>query len=385
MEIRFSFEELEIQKSVRKFVKNELLPIDREVEDNWALPAGVEKKLIDMELLHSMFPDITPDIDSNDNGSFTGLVIAIKELAYGATMPAWMLLENFLLAYPITRFGTDNLKSKYLPGLIDMKTIGALAFTEDATGSDPSQLKTVAEKTDKGWILNGAKRFITHAATCDHMILFARTGEQVTAFLVNASDPGYQAGKKESFIHMKNADNGEIYLKDHFVPAGHVIGGEGKGFEILLETEALGKIAFSSIYLGVAKRAIDLAVDYAETRLHRGVPIGRKFQMIQVKLADMLSRYEALNSYLLNICAKVDSGENVAVDSAALKIRVADDVRVIASSAMEIHGAYGLSEEYVIERIYRTAISAQAVMGNLDIQRVIAAKGLMTTGVSSSF
>ena len=373
MKIEFSFEELEVQKAVRKFCMKDLLPLSRTVDENGILPQGIKEKFLSMGLLKSPFPENY----GGAGGSFTGLILAMKELSYATWLPAWMLFENFMLAYPLFEYGSEELKATYLPDLISLRTTGALAFTEAETGSDPTQLKTVAKKTDAGWVINGSKRFITNSGICDYLILFARTGDEVTAFLVDSKNRGYRPGKRESFVHSKAFDNGELYLENYLALDKHVIGGVGQGFEILLKTEAIGKIAFSSLFVGLAERALDLSLDYARTRTHRGKPIGYKFQMTQMKLAMMRTRIQAMKAYLFQTCARVDRGEDVFVDAAALKLLIAEDVKDIAADAMEIHGAYGLSEEYEVASLYRAAISAQVVMGSLDVQRVIVAREML--------
>jgi alkylation response protein AidB-like acyl-CoA dehydrogenase len=376
MEIKYTYEELEIQRSVRKFVKNDLLPICREVDEKGELPPGIKEKFIALGLLRTFFSEAYDGV----GGTFTGFIIALKELSYASLVPSWMLFENFMLAYPIFAFGAEHLKRSYLPGLISLDSVGALAFTENDTGSDPGQLKTVAKKVDGGWLINGSKRFITNSGICDHMILFARTNDDVTAFLVESKNEGYKAGKRESFMHATAFDNGDVYLEDYFAPDEHVIGEVGQGFEILLRAEALGKIAFSTLFVGMAERALDLSISYAIAKTHRGRSIGDKFQMTQVRLARMLPKIEAAKAYLAQVCAKVDRGQDIFMDSAVLKLLVADSIKEITSDAMEIHGAYGLSEEYYVGALYRAAISAQVVMGSLDIQRVIVAKGLLGRG-----
>lgn len=374
MEIKFSFEEREIQKSVRKFVKNDLLPICREVDETGFLPDRVRDRLLSMGLLRVSFPEAWGGV----GGTFTGLVIALKGLSYATLVPAWMLFENFMLAYPLLTYGSDALKSAYLGPLLSLERIGAFAFTEADTGSDPIQLKTTAQKVSGGWLINGSKRFITHSSICDHLILFAKTGDSVSAFLVESDKEGYRAGKRESFIHARGFDNGDLYLEDYMAPDTHLIGRVGQGFDILLRTETLGKIAFCALFAGIAERALDLAVTYASTRCHRGKPIGARFQMTQVKLARMLTKTEAMKAYLFHVYALVDQGKDVFMEAAALKLFVAGEIKEITSDAMEIHGAYGLSMEYDIAGLYQKAISAQVVMGSLDIQRVIVAKGALS-------
>jgi alkylation response protein AidB-like acyl-CoA dehydrogenase len=376
MEITFSFEESEIQRTARRFARQDLLPVHRESDKAGALPEEVEKKFIAMGFLRLPFPEAY----GGGDGSFTGLVLALKELSYASLLPSWMLFENFMLAWPLLHFGSEDLKAAYLPCLVSLERVGAFAFTEADTGSDPTQLKTAAKKVEGGWVINGSKRFITNSGICDDMLLFAKTGDGVTAFLVHSKSEGYRIGRREAFVHSTAFDNGDVYLDDYFAADDHVIGQVGQGFEILIKTEAIGKIAFCSLFVGQAERALDLSLNYARTRAHRGRPIGDKFQMTQFKIARMWTKIEAMKAFLLQVCAKVDRTEEILLDSAALKHLVAGEIKEITSDAMEIHGAYGLSEEYDVAALYKTAISAQVVMGSLDIQRVILAKGLLAGG-----
>ncbi len=377
MEMQFTFEEKEIIKNVRKFTKKELLPIDREIEDAGKLPEAIDKKFKEMMLLEAAFPMSGEE----GHGSFTGLFLAVKEISYATIVPPWMLLENFITCYAIFHYGSEHLKGTYLPDFLSLETVGAFAFTEPETGSDPAQITTVAEQKEGGWVINGTKRFITNSGTCDQMILFAKTGESITAFLVDSSKEGYEVGKREVFIQEKSFDNGEIYLKDYFCPNENVVGEIGQGFDILLKAEAIGKVAQAALFTGIAKRALDLSIEFSTTRLHRGKPIGHKFQMIQGKIADIYTDYRALEALLYQVCSKADSGADIIGDAAVIKIFVSKAIQRVTALSMEIHGAYGLSREYDIERLYRCAISAQAVMGSLDIQRIIASRVVMNTPV----
>lgn len=376
MEIAFTPEEMEIRNLVRKFVKKELMPIHREVDEKGFLPDQVQKKFLSMELLKFPFPEECGGV----GGTFTGLIIAVKELGYGSFAPAMLLTGNCLAAWSLNTYGSDYLKTTYLPDLISMKNIGGIAFTESHTGSDPKQLKTVARKVDGGWLLNGSKRFISASKTGDYLILFAQTDSGLTAFWANTKNKGYKVGKRESFIHCGEFDNGDIYLEDYFVPDDHVFGKVNHGFDLLVPTEAVGKIPFCALYVGMAERALDLAAEYANTRMHRDKSIGRKFQMIQAKIAKMAMRLAVMESYLYCVTAKLDRGENIVVDSARLKLLVAEDVKKITADAMEIHGAYGLSDEYEIGSLFKAAIGAQVVMGVSDIQRVIIANDILAKG-----
>jgi alkylation response protein AidB-like acyl-CoA dehydrogenase len=375
MDVLFSFEELEVKKVVKRFVKTDLLPIRIEVDRLKMLPPATWKTFRSMGLLRAAFPEAYGGSDC----SFTALIIAMKELSYATLVPSWILFENFILCYAIYEYGSDFLRECVLPKLISLEKIGALAFTEPDTGSDPGQLKTTARRreADHGWKISGYKRFITNSSTCDYMVLFARTGEGITAFLIDSKREGYNPQKRESFVYTGGLDNGDVAFEDYFAPEDHVIGQENQGFEILLNTEAMGKIAFSSLFVGQAERALHLAVEYSKTRSHRGRSIGEKFQMTQFKIAEMAAKVMAMEAFLYAVSRKADKGESIHVDSAALKLFVAEGVCAVTSRAMEVHGAYGLSNEYEISDLYKSSISAQAVMGNTDIQRVIVARSFI--------
>ncbi|MCU0821725.1 MAG: acyl-CoA/acyl-ACP dehydrogenase [Spirochaetes bacterium] len=347
MEYNFTAEELQIKETVKKFVKNEILPIYRDIEKSGELPAETNKKFIALNLLSAVFPEEY----GGTGGTFTSLMLAVQEFGYASLLPASKILENFITALPVYRFGSDQLKKKYLPDLVSMKKIGAMAFTEPNTDSDPRQLVTVAKKVDGGWKLNGSKRFITHARTCDQMILYAKTEDAgVAAFLIDTDKPGYRPGKREKLMNMA-MDNGDLFLEDYFVPDERIIGSPAQGFDILLQVEAMGKLGFSAIFTGTAERALDLAISYANTRMHRDKSIGVKFQYIQEK-----------------------------IDSAVLKLLVAEGIKQVTADAMEIHGAYSLSDEYDIASVYQLAAFAPVVMGSMDIQRTIAARTLLANG-----
>jgi len=376
MDMAFTLEESEIKNQVGKFVKKDLLPVYREVDEKGDLLDDVKEKFQLLNLLKIYFPEEYGGV----GGTFVGLTIALKELGYGSIIPVTLLTGNSLVAWSLYNYGSDFLKTTYIPDLLSLKMPAGIAFTESDTGSDPKQLKTVAKKSNGGWLLNGSKRFITNSGTGGYLMLFALTDEGVTAFWINTKNKGYNVGKRESFIHCGPLDNGELYLDDYFVPDDHVIGQVNKGFEILVRAEAIGKIGFCAGYAGLAERALDLAVGYANTRTHRGKPIGLKFQMTQVKLARMTTRVAAMNSYLYQVAAKVDQGKNFVPDAARLKLLVAEDVKEITADAMEIHGAYGLSDEYEIGALFKAGIGVQVIMGASDIQRVIIANDILAKG-----
>lgn len=379
MEFRYTEEEEQVIAAVSAFARKELLPLQKEMEEKGFMPEELRARFAELSVLCLPFPEEYGGAE----GTFSSMIMAVRELGYASPVPPNLVLENFVLAWPVMRFGSAAMKEKILPGLLSLDLVGGLAFTEPDTGSDPRQLKTWAKKTEGGWVLNGTKRFITYSGICDHLVLFAKTSEeQVGAFLVSRGEPGYEAGKREHFLHMA-VDNGDLVLTDYFASDDCLIGTVEQGFEVLLNAETLGKIGFCAIFLGAARRALDLALAYALGKTHRGRPIGLKFHMIQEKLARMAAALESANAYLEKVCAKVDRGADPFYDAAVLKILTARTLRTVADDAMEIHGAYSLSSEYEVGRIYAMAAAVPVVMGSLDIQRVIVSRTLLAAGKAS--
>lgn len=376
MQFDLTFEENEVVKTVSAFARKEILPNARQIEADGEMKGQLLERFKALDILALPFPREYGGVDA----TFSSLMLAIRELGYACPIPPNVILENYILAWPILHFGNEELKKRVLPGLLSLETIGGLAFTEPDTGSDPRQLVTVAKKTEGGWILNGTKRFITHSGTCHHMILFAKTeDEKVAAFYIETERPGYKVGGRETFVHMA-IDNGDLFLENYFAPDEHLLGTVDQGFEILLKAESLGKIGFCATFLGACFRGVDLAITYANTRMHRGKPIGQKFAMIQDKLARMASKLSAANAFFLHICARADKGADIFTDAAALKLVIAETIRCVADLSMEIHGAYSLSQDYDIARIYALAAAVPVVMGNLDLQKVIVAQPLLYAG-----
>ena len=357
------------------FTRKELLPITREVDERGELPREVLEKFLKMELLKSAFPEA----HGGAGGTFTGFIIALKELCYATPVPAWLLFENFLLAYSIHHYGSESMKKTYLPDLLSQDR------RRPGVHRDRNRFRSRAVENDgekNGWRL-APQRFkalhhpFGYLRSDDPLCEDRGPGDRFSGF---SGEAWLQGRERDSFIHMKNLENGDLYLDDYFAPDEDVIGEVGQGFEILLGTETLGKVAFSSFFVGLAERALDLSIEYANTKTHRDRPIGHKFQMTQFKLAGMTARVEAMKAYLYHVSAKVDRGEDVFRDAATLKLLVAGDIKEVTANAMEIHGAYGLNNEFPIGTLYKAAISAQVVMGSLDIQRVIIAKSLLKKG-----
>jgi len=373
MDYNFTEEELKIRDTIRQFARKEISPLVSQIEREKKIPDDLLAKITDMKISGLAFPQEW----GGSGASFVSFLLAIEEISYSYLPCIFFPLVCSMASYGFLSFASDYLKEKYLRGLLTGSLKGAWAFTEPGTGSDPKQLKTIAVKDGDEWVLNGTKRFITNSSIADIAVIFAQTEGGVTAFVVETKNPGYTAGKREEFVALDGADNGDIILEDARVESKNILGEEGKGFSILLGVEVFAKVTCCASNIGLAQAALDLAVQYAKEKTHRGIPIGQKFQMTQWNLATMASKVAASRAFLYSVGAKMDKGENVSAESALLKIFTGAAAREVASDALQVHGAYGLSKEYSIERLYRESKFSEVILGSNEIQRVIAANALM--------
>jgi len=373
MEYNFTEEELSIKDTISKFAKKEIAPFVDQIEKEGRMPEALLSKIKALKISGLPFHE---DL-GGAGGTVTSFLLAIEELAYVYLPCTFYPLVNAMAAYGLASFGSSYLKDKYLKGLLNGTLTGAWAFTEPDTGSDPKQLVTKAVKDNDGWMINGVKRFITNSKIADFVVIFALTDNGVTAFVIETSTPGYKAGRRETFIAMGSTDNGDIILENLRVTSDNILGDIGKGFDILLSVESFSKVGSCAGNVGLARSALDHAVQYAKEKTHRGTPIGSKFQMTQWNLASMASKVAASRAFLYSVGAKMDKGENVSTESSLLKMFSSSAARETASEAVQVHGAYGLSKEYQVERLYRESRFNEVILGTNEIQRVIAANALL--------
>lgn len=373
MDYSFSEEELNIGETIRQFARKEIAPLIDQIEREKKIPNDLVQKITERKITGLPFPEEW----GGSGASFVSLLLAIEEISYVYIPCIFYPLMSSVAAYGFLNYGSDYLKEKYLRGLLTGSLKGAWAFTEPDTGSDPKQLKVKAVEDGDSWILNGTKRFITNSGIADIAVVFALTGKGVTAFVVETQSPGYIVGKRKEFLAFGGMDNGDIILENVRVEGKNILGKEGQGFDILLSVEVFAKVASCAGNVGLAQAALDQAVRYAKEKTHRGIPIGVKFQMTQWNLATMAAKVAASRAFLYSVGAKIDKGENVSGESALLKMFTSAVTREVASDALQVHGAYGLSKEYAVERLYRESKFNEVILGTSEIQRVIAANALM--------
>lgn len=300
--------------------------------------------------------------------------IAKYSVAYAVTLSVSTMVQSIL-----NEFGSEQQKQKYLPSLTSGEGIGAFCLSESHSGSDASALKTTAKKTEKGYVLNGSKMWISSAGIAKTYIVMARTGGEgangVSAFIVEDGTKGMSFGKKENKMGWKASPTREVIFEQCLVPHENLLANEGEGFKIAMSALDRGRFTIGSIAVGLAQRALDEAVKYSLGRQQFGQPIF-DFQGLQWMMADMATEVEASRLLVQKAASEFDKGiKNIKLASMA-KMKATDTAMKVTTDAVQIHGGVGYTTEYPVERYMRDAKVLQIVEGTNQIQKIVIARCL---------
>jgi alkylation response protein AidB-like acyl-CoA dehydrogenase len=309
-------------------------------------------------------------------------VLALQEIAYACAATAVVMsVHNSIVCETIVRFGTEEQKQAYLKPLATGEVIGAFAMTEPQAGSDPLSQSTWAERDGDHYIINGTKRFITSGKNAGLTITTAKTDKGkrhkgISAFVVRKGMPGFLVGKTEEKMGLCASDTTDMIFDNCRVPAECLLGQEGDGFKIAMTALDSGRIGIAAQSIGVAQAALNAAVSYAKEREQFGQPIS-KFQGLRWMLADMATEIEAARQMTFSAAAKKDRGEKYTMEASMAKLFASEMVNRVAAKALQIHGGYGYTKEYPVERYYRDARVFTIYEGTSEIQRVVIANHLL--------
>ncbi|GAA5050807.1 acyl-CoA dehydrogenase [Thermocatellispora tengchongensis] len=314
--------------------------------------------------------------DGGIGGSYLTYVTGVEEVAVAGAVAALYPGPTVQVAGAISRFGTEEQKKQWGRDLVAGRAMGAWSFTEPQTGSDPRQITTTAVRDGSGWVLNGAKMFTSFAAYADVALVFARTTpDRLGAFLVPTSEPGWQPGAPIKMLAFGGQGTAPVTLHDLRLPESALLGEPDQGFAIMVATEAEAKVRAGAICVGIGRRALEEAVRYASERLHRGDPIGAKFPTVQSTLGEMSAAVDAARA-LVRLAATAVDRRDPAVSRLAASTRIvaARMAREVTGLALEVCGAYGWTQEMVLERLYREGKFYEVGQGVIELQRVIVGK-----------
>lgn len=365
------------RKLVREFAEQEIQPVASQLDETGTFSVDITKKMGKLGLLGIQ---VSKKYGGQELDTLS-YIIAVEELArIDGSHAATVAAHNSLGIGPIAKFGTEEQKNKYLPGLTGSGKLWAFGLTEPKAGSDANNTQTSAIKKDKQWIINGHKVFITNSSSelSAGVTIQAVTGEKdgkklLTAILVDKDTPGYRTEVIRNKMLWRAADTGKLYFKDCEVPIENMLGKEGKGMHLMLETLDSGRLSIAAMGLGLAQGAFELAHAYAQNRVQFGRPIS-KFQAISFKLADMATKIELARTLLYKVCWQKDQNLPFGKEAAMVKLYCSEVARDVSDEALQIHGAYGVICDTAIERFYRDQRILQIGEGTSEILRLVIAR-----------
>ncbi len=372
MDFELTKEQEAIRRMVRQFAEKKLAPIATQIDREAKIPPDVYPELQKLKLF-----GIPYDRKYGGGGeSYVELVLAVEEITKASAGVGFVLGVQYLPGVGLSLYGTEEQKQQWLPKLCSGEGIGALAFTEAATGSDPEAISTTAELAGEEYMLNGSKRFITNAPLDGLAIIFAKTVNGVSAFVANKNQQGYSTSKPWEMMGMRGAEVADVRLKEARIPKANLLGQEGKGYRLLTELIAYGKLNLSASLLGIGEAALDEAIKYAKEKTARGKPIAN-FQTIQCLIADIETQVEAARWLTYRLAYLASREADIRHASALTKLFASEVATEVTRKALQVHGPYGYSKEFKVERLYRDAKAGEVVEGVSEIQRVIIAASLL--------
>jgi alkylation response protein AidB-like acyl-CoA dehydrogenase len=365
-------EQRELQALAHAFAERELRPIAREWDAQEDFPRELLAKAAKLGLTSYAIPR---EHGGGGVDAVTSALVA-EELSWGCAGLASILHATMFPVRPLLFAGTDEQRARYLPWLArEDGTLAAIAFTEPGAGSDLAAIAATARAEGDAWVLNGEKCYVTNGGIADITIAFAKVDGAITAFVLEAGDPGVMAGRKESKLGLRASFTGSIVLADARIPADRVLGDVGDGFAIAIDffTHSRPQVAASAV--GLARAAHEYAVDYARGRSAFGKPLLAR-QGISFKLADMAIELEAARLLVWRACRALDLGEDAAVLGSYAKAFAADAAMRATTEAVQVLGGAGVMGDHPVEKWFRDAKVFQIVEGTSEIQRHIVAAHL---------
>ncbi|MDH3243652.1 MAG: acyl-CoA dehydrogenase family protein [Saprospiraceae bacterium] len=367
-----------IRESVRDFVSQKIRPHVMEWDESQYFPVDVMREMGKLGFLGVLVP-----VEYQGAGlGYQEYVTVIEEISkVCGSIGLSVAAHNSLCSGHIMLFGNEEQKHNYLSRLATGEAIGAWGLTEPTTGSDAMRMKCTAVEDGDHYVINGTKSWITHGKSGDIAVVIARTGELLdsrgmTAFVVERGIPGFTAGKKENKLGMRASETAEMIFEDCRVPKSQVLGDVGDGFIQAMKVLDGGRISIAALSLGIAKGAYETSVNYALEREQFGKPIAQ-FQGISFKLADMATEIQAAELLTRRAADLKNRGEEVTKESAMAKLFASELAVKCGNEAVQIHGGYGYTKEFPVEKFYRDAKLCTIGEGTSEIQKIVIARQIM--------
>jgi len=378
MDFELSDEQQLIRDAVREFAEAEVAPIAAELDRDHRFPTELLPRLAEMNLMGMPYPEKV----GGAGADYLSYVIAIEELSRACASTSVVVSAHSSLAtWPVFKFGTEAQHERYLHDMASGRRLGAFALTEPGAGTDAAAGTTTATLHADGYALNGSKMFITNAPFAEVYIVFAKTDPErgargMSAFIVEKDTPGFSVGEAEHKLGIRGSSTPPLYFSDCHIPSGALLGGEGNGFKVAMQTLDGGRIGIAAQALGIAQAALDASVAYAKERVQFGKPIAT-LQAIQWMIADMATEVDASRLLVYRAASFLDNGRPYSTEGAMAKLFASETATRVAGKAIQIHGGYGYTESYPVERNYRDAKITEIYEGTSEVQRMVIARSAL--------
>lgn len=367
-----------IAQSIRDFAEKNMRPHIMEWDEAQLFPVPLFKQLGEMGFMGVLVPE---ELGGSGLGYHEYITIIEEISKVDPSIGLSVAAHNSLCVNHILTFGNEEQKKKWIPKLASGEHIGAWGLTEHSTGSDAARMNTTAVKDGDFWVVNGSKNFITHGKSGDVAVVIVRTGEKgdsrgMSAFVFEKGIPGFASGKKENKLGMRASETAELVFDNCRIPDANRLGEIGDGFIQAMKILDGGRISIGALSLGIAKGAYEAALKYSKERYQFGQPISN-FQGISFKLADMATEIEA-SELLLHKAAFLKQKHRPVTTAGAMAKMYASEVCVkVANEAVQIHGGYGYTKDYPVEKFYRDSKLCTIGEGTTEIQKVVIARDLL--------
>ncbi len=374
--MELSSEAAAIRETVREFALEEIRPTARSADETGQFPEAVWNGLAELELTAMTVPEEYGGLDVD------GLTYALVNewVAYGQLAVATALSVHCLATSCIAVFGDDAQRERWLPEMVDGRPVGAFALSEPDAGSNPAEMSTEARRVGDDYVVNGTKQWITNGERSGVVILFAKTDSDdpssITQFVVPKDVDGLSVGAPESKLGLRASDTTTLVFDDVRVPAANRLTPEGEGLSAALSILTGGRVGIAAQSVGLAQSALDLATDYAQQREQFGEPIA-EIQTIRHKLAEMRTNVQAGRLLTYDAANALDGDEPPAAAASMAKYFASEAAMDVTNEAVQIHGGYGYTTEYPVERLYRDARVTTIYEGTTEIQKEIVARDLL--------
>ena len=367
-----------IAQSIKDFAEKNIRPNIMEWDEAQIFPVPLFKKLGEMGFMGVLVPE---EYGGSGLGYHEYITVVEEVSKVDPSIGLSVAAHNSLCTNHILTFGNEQQKKKWLPKLATAEYIGAWGLTEHNTGSDAGGMNTTAVKDGDFWIVNGAKNFITHAISGDIAVVIVRTGEKgdskgMTAFVFEKGMPGFSSGKKENKLGMRASETAELVFDNCRVPDANRLGEVGQGFVQAMKILDGGRISIGALSLGIAKGAYEAALKYSKERYQFGQPIS-SFQGISFKLADMATEIEASELLLHKAAFLKQQHKPVTTIGAMAKMYASEACVKIANEAVQIHGGYGYTKDFPVEKFYRDSKLCTIGEGTTEIQKLVISRNLL--------